>query len=254
MKHIKFSIENNIASLELNKPKKLNAMDGDLLNELNHCITRLQNDQQTKALFIKGNADVFSAGGDLNFMANMNQTEAREASQWIQTIFEKIENLPFFTIAIIEGIAFGGGLELALACDVRIASDKAQFALPEMKYGIIPGGGGTRRFQEQSNYAYCTYAMSSNKIISANEAFNQGLIQDVINNNEINDFNNRYADKIRTYSLNAILKTKALLKSALNKPRENAFNDEAELFGNFIENESKEKIQSFFESRKTDKK
>lgn len=253
MRYIKLSIENNIAIIQLNKPEKLNAMNNDLLKELSNSIEKVQNDESIKCLYIKGNAQAFCAGGDLEYMAKMNQFEAREASLWIQRIFERIEELPFFTMAIIEGIAFGGGLELALACDIRIATETAQFALPEMRYGIIPAGGGTRRYQEKAGYADCIYAMSANKILSANEALNLGLIQDIIKSQDIKNFQENYSKKIMNYSLNSILEVKSLLKTAMKKDRSEAFRDEAELFGRAIENEGGKKIQDFFESRKQEK-
>jgi enoyl-CoA hydratase len=247
--YIEFTIHDKIASIQLNKAEKLNALDHDLLNELSDCLTKLEEDTSVKALFITGNTQAFCAGGDLNYMAKMNQYDAREASRWIQHIFNQIEALPFFTIAVIEGIAFGGGLELALGCDIRIASENAQFALPEMRYGIIPAGGGTRRFQEHAGYANCMYTMSANKILSANDALNQGIIQELVRSEEMTAFLDKYKQKIATYTIESIYDVKALVKSAMSKSRQQAFRDEAELFGKLMEREGSKKIQSFFESK-----
>lgn len=249
MKYINLSIENNIAMIQLNKPEKLNAMDHDLLKDLSKAIEKVQDSDNIKCLILQGNSQAFCAGGDLNFMAKMNNYEAREASLWIQRIFERIENLPFFTMAIIEGIAFGGGLELALSCDMRIASENAQFALPEMRYGIIPAGGGTRRYQEHAGYANCIYSMSATKILNASEAINQGLVQDVIKADDIPNFIENYTKKITHYSMESIVEVKSLLKSALLSERNKAFRAEAELFGKSMEREGSKKIQAFFESK-----
>jgi len=249
VQYIEFTIQDKIASIRLNKPEKLNALDHDLLNELSDCLTQLEENESLKALFIAGNAQAFCAGGDLSYMAKMDQSDAREASLWIQQIFKQIESLPFFTMAVIEGIAFGGGLELALSCDMRIASENAQFALPEMRYGIIPAGGGTRRFQEHAGYANCIYTMSANKILTANDALNQGIIQELVRREELTGFLERYKRKISSYTRESIFDVKALLKSAVGKPRQHAFRDEAELFGKLMEREGSKKIQSFFESK-----
>jgi enoyl-CoA hydratase len=253
VQYIEFSLKDKIASIRLNKPEKLNALDHDLLNELSNSLAQLEEDESIKALFITGSTQAFCAGGDLNYMAKMNQYDAREASLWIQQIFSQIEAFPFFTIAVVEGIAFGGGLELALSCDMRIASENAQFALPEMRYGIIPAGGGTRRFQEHAGYANCIYAMSANKILSANDALNQGIIQELVRNKDLADFLDNYKQKILSYTNESIYEVKALVKSAMSKSRQQAFRDEAELFGKLMEQEGSKKIQSFFES-KQDKK
>jgi len=247
--YIEFTLHDNIASIQLNKAEKLNALDHDVLNELSDCLTQLEENESLKALFITGNTQAFCAGGDLNYMAKMNQYDAREASLWIQHIFNQIEELPFFTIAVIEGIAFGGGLELALSCDIRIANENAQFALPEMRYGIIPAGGGTRRFQEHAGYANCMYAMSANKILTVNDALNQGIIQELVRSEDLQTFLEKYKQKISSYTNNSIYEIKALVKSAMSKSRQQAFRDEAELFGKLMEREGSKKIQSFFESK-----
>ncbi|MGC9330394.1 MAG: enoyl-CoA hydratase/isomerase family protein, partial [Bacteroidales bacterium] len=123
---INLQIQDKIADLHIHKPEKMNAMDAKLLQEFSENITNLEKTNDIKALFITGTPDVFSAGGDLQYMAKMNESEGCKASALIQGIFNRIESLPFLTISLVQGIAFGGGLELCLCCDVCIAGDKAK--------------------------------------------------------------------------------------------------------------------------------
>jgi enoyl-CoA hydratase len=180
-------------------------------------------------------------------MSKMTQSEASNASLWIQRIFNKITNLPILSIAIIDGIAFGGGLELALACDIRISSEKSQFALPEMRYGIIPAGGGTIQFQKHVGYSNTIHSLISNKIIQAQEAFNMGLIQEIVPEQHLEEFIKGLSVKIMEYSRQSITEVKAHLKIVSDMPLKDAYKHEAELFGKQMERDGSRKIRQFFE-------
>jgi enoyl-CoA hydratase len=248
--NIKIHFSEGIGEIQLFRPNKLNALDHNLLKELHHTIHNFKQRGDLKCLYIKGDKKSFSSGGDLLYMSKMNEFDARESSLWTHEIFNCIENLKVFTMAIVEGIAFGGGLELALSCDMCIATENAQFSLPEMRFGIIPAGGGTIRYQEKSGFSNCLYTMSSNKILSAKEALQQGIIQDIIPDTEIDIFQEEYSKKIRSYSLDNIKNIKAHLKSVPSTNRRDSFKQESQLFGKMIIDEGKEKISAFFDKQK----
>lgn len=247
---IRFSLQDGIAEIQLNKASKMNAMDSVLLRELNHAVSVIEYNDTINCLFITGAESAFSAGGDLHYMGQMEEEEAREAARWIHWIFNRIEDLPFLTVSLVDGIAFGGGLELAISCDVCIASEKAQFALPEMRYGIIPAGGGTIRFMEKTNRSELLYALTSNKIYTASEARQAGYVQDIVKGGELESFKNKYREKIQSYTSETLRSIKAHIKDndhmTSGESRTRAFEQEARLFGTLLEAEGRDKIQAFF--------
>ncbi len=251
---IQLQIHDNIADLHIHKPEKMNALDSVLLQELSENITKLEKNNDIKALFISGTPEVFSAGGDLQYMAKMNEETGRKASILIQDIFNRIESLPFLTISLVQGIAFGGGLELCLSCDVCIAGDKSKFALPEMRYGIIPAGGGTIRFLEKTNISQLLYTMTYQKIMTPIEAYSCGLIQDIVRDEDLEKFKAVYKQKIQAVNADTLVKIKSHIKHTgdfLHNPeRTKAFENESKLFGHLLEKEGRDKMNAFFEQRK----
>jgi len=168
----------NIATMTINKPETSNALSSMVLDEL---IEQFDNiSPLVRVLIITGEGDkAFCAGADLKERQGMSDEEAFLAVSKIQNTFQKIWNFPMPTIAAINGVALGGGLELALACDIRLASPHAQFALPECSLGIIPGAGGTVRLPQVIGYSRAAEMIFSAKRIDALEAFNLGLINRV---------------------------------------------------------------------------
>ncbi len=246
-------IIDGIADLHIHKPEKMNALDSVLLQELSENIAKLEKTNDVKALFITGTPDVFSAGGDLLYMAKMNEAEGRNASALIQDIFNRIESLSCLTVSLVQGIAFGGGLELCLCCDVCIAGDKAKFALPEMRYGIIPAGGGTVRFLEKTTISQLLYTMTYQKIMTPTEAYSCGLIQDIVRNDDMEKFKAVYMQKLQALNTDTLVKIKSHIKQTgkfLHHPaRAKAFENESKLFGYLLEKEGKDKMNAFFEQR-----
>ncbi|MEA3449008.1 MAG: enoyl-CoA hydratase/isomerase family protein [Bacteroidota bacterium] len=253
---INLQIQDKIADLHIHKPEKMNALDSVLLQELSENISKLEKNKDIKALFITGTPDVFSAGGDLQYMAKMNESEGCKASTMIQDIFNRIESLPFLTISLVQGIAFGGGLELGLCCDVCIAGDKAKFALPEMRYGIIPAGGGTIRFLEKTNLSQLLYIMTYQKIMTPTEAYSCGLIQDIVRDEDMEKFKAVYKQKLQAIHTDTLVKIKSHIKQTgayLHIPeRTRAFENESKLFGHLLEKEGRDKMNAFFEQRKNE--
>ena len=138
--------ENNIAVIKLNRPKSLNALNSVLLRELDALLNSIEVDDEIRAVIITGNEKAFAAGADITELGDIiTPAQALVFVERAQRVFNKIEGLKKPVIAAVSGFAFGGGCELTLACDIRIADESASFALPEIKLGLLPGGGGTQR-------------------------------------------------------------------------------------------------------------
>ncbi|MDR0365895.1 MAG: enoyl-CoA hydratase/isomerase family protein, partial [Bifidobacteriaceae bacterium] len=144
MSLITYEADGQVATLIINRPEALNALNADLLAALGAALDRAEA-SECRCLVLTGAGRAFVAGADLPAMAELTPAEAREFSEQGNALFLRLQRSPVPSIAAVNGYALGGGLELALACDLRIASVKAKFALPEVSLGVIPGFGGTQR-------------------------------------------------------------------------------------------------------------
>jgi enoyl-CoA hydratase len=180
-KYILFHCKDKIANITINRPKVLNALNHDLISELSLAMDYLKDDTEICALIISGGEKVFAAGADIENMVDITPEQARAFS--FNDIFLKIENLNFPVIAAIAGYALGAGLELALACDIRICSEDAQLGMPEIKLGIFPGGGGTQRLPRLIGQARAKEMIFLGNIIDADTAFHYGLCNKICNKN-----------------------------------------------------------------------
>ena len=169
--------EQAIATITLNRRQAANALSKDLLKQLKDTLNSLRNDRQIRCIIITGSGEkVFCAGADLKERKELTESEIRHAVSLIGQTFSLIETMPQPVIASINGLALGGGMELALACDVRIASTNASFALPETSLGIIPGAGGTQRLPRLIGIAKAKELIFTGKRIIATDAEKLGLI------------------------------------------------------------------------------
>ena len=167
----------SIAIIRLNRPEKLNALSGEMILALSDAFKDVADKSDLRAIILTGRGDkAFSAGTDISELAGLDKDRAREVSARGQAICNQIESCAVPVIAAINGIAAGGGCELALACHIRIASANAQFSLPETKLGIIPGYGATQRLARQIGTGRALEMMLTGKTINAEEAFHVGLI------------------------------------------------------------------------------
>ncbi|MEM3928251.1 MAG: enoyl-CoA hydratase/isomerase family protein, partial [Archaeoglobaceae archaeon] len=141
--NVLYTVEGKIGIATLNRPEKLNALDTKTREELREIVERAE--KEVRVLIITGSGKAFAAGADVNELMQRDPLKAIEATKLGTELFARIEELEIATIAAINGFALGGGLELAMACDIRIASNKAKLGQPEINLGIIPGAGGTQR-------------------------------------------------------------------------------------------------------------
>jgi 3-hydroxypropionyl-coenzyme A dehydratase len=174
-------IDDDIAIIKINRPEVLNALDKEVAAELNTAIDIASADDKIKTVIITGDGGrSFCAGGDIRYVANINPVEAEKYSTYMHGLFNKIENLEKPVIAAVNGFALGGGCQLALACDIRIASSNAKFGQPEVTMGIPPGWGGTQRLSRIVGPAKAKELIFTGKMITAEEAEIIGLVNKVI--------------------------------------------------------------------------
>ncbi len=170
-----------IGILTINRPQKLNAISNELTAELKRFLDDVEGDEDLRVLLITGAGDkAFVAGADINELVDRDARSGRRISRERQEIFSRIENLQVPVIAAVNGYALGGGLELALACSIRICSEQAQFGAPEVKLGIIPGDGGTQRLPRLVGPGRAMEMILTGDFIDAQEAYRVGLVNKVV--------------------------------------------------------------------------
>lgn len=189
--------KDNIGILRISRPAKLNALSQELTEELERFLDEVEMDAELRVLVITGAGDkAFVAGADINELVERDAIKGRDVSRFRQALFARIENLPFPVIGAVNGYALGGGLELALACNIRIASEKAQFGAPEVKLGIIPGDGGTQRLPRLVGLGRAMELILTGDFIDASEAHRIGLVNRVVPHEELMDNVMALAQKI----------------------------------------------------------
>lgn len=200
------SIENNIATVVINRPTKLNALNIATIKDLNKAIKVLGKNKEVQVIILTGSGEkAFVAGADISEFAHFTIEEGTQlAFQGQDMLFNFIENLKTPVIAAINGFALGGGLELAMACHFRVASDNAKMGLPEVSLGVIPGYGGTQRLPQLIGKGRAMEMIMTASMISADEAKQYGLVNHVVPQSELIEFCTGIAQKIMKNSPYAI--------------------------------------------------
>lgn len=181
MKYIQLEPQGEIALLRINRPEALNAMNIDVISELSRTVDIVGADEGIKVVIITGTGEKsFCAGADISYMVNIDPITAEKYASSAQSVLNKIERLEKPVIAAVNGYALGGGCELAMVCDIRIASSNAKMGQPEVTIGIPPGWGGTQRLMRLVGPAKAKELVFTGKMISAEEALELGLVNGVI--------------------------------------------------------------------------
>lgn len=241
-----------ITTITINRPTKLNALNKATINELNQAIKVADKDKNTKVIIITGSGDkAFVAGADISEFANFDvENGGRLAAKGQELLFDFIENLSTPVIAAVNGFALGGGLELAMACHFRIASDNAKMGLPETSLGVIPGYGGTQRLPQLVGKGRAMEMVMTAGMIDAETAHNYGLVNHVTTSEELVPMAEKISSKIMRNSSVAI---KGAIK-AINANFQDGINGyevEIKQFGNCFGTEDfKEGTSAFLEKRK----
>ena len=246
--------ENGIGQITINRPSKLNALNRSTIQELHDAFENLESNSDVRVIIITGEGEkAFVAGADISEFASFTiQEGAQLAAQGQELLFNFIENLRKPVIAAVNGFALGGGLELAMACHFRIASDNAKMGLPEVSLGVIPGYGGTQRLPQLIGKGRAMEMIMTAGMISAEDALRNGLVNHVVPQSELLDFTRGIAAKIMRNSPFAIGRAiKAI--NANFKDGVNGFETEIRNFGKCFETEDfKEGTSAFLEKRKAE--
>jgi enoyl-CoA hydratase len=240
-----------VALITINRPQALNALDQLTLQQLDAAVSAIQADPHIKVAIITGSgAKAFVAGGDIGVMQPLDPLGARRIAVDVQQLFNKIELGSTVFIAAINGYALGGGCELALACDIRIASDNAQLGQPEINLGIIPGWGGTQRLPRLVGSSMAKQMMLTGERISAAQAAQIGLVNEVVAPTELMTRAQELAEIIAAKPKMALQLIKEAVNNGLGMDMNRAFAYEADLFGLcFATADQKEGMRAFLEKR-----
>lgn len=252
LKNLLYEVLDNIATITINRPDKLNALNHDTLSELNLVIEKIKTDESVHVVIITGAGEkAFVAGADIEELSELNSESGSEFSEFGQSIFSKIENLNKPVIAVVNGFALGGGCELALACHIRLASDKARFGQPEVGLGTIPGYGGTQRLARQINKGRALEYILTGDMIHADEAYRIGLVNRVYASDELIAKAEEMAQKIISKGRFAVSASIQAVNAVDQLSLSEGLELEAELFGSCCETEEfKEGTTAFLEKRK----
>ncbi len=251
-KNILLEYADNNAYITINRPKKLNALNKETIAELHDAFDEVENDKNVRVIILTGSGEkAFVAGADISEFADFDASQGAELARKGQEIlFSFIEDLNTPVIAAVNGFALGGGLELAMACHFRVASDNAKMGLPEVSLGVIPGYGGTQRLPQLVGKGKAMEMIMTAGMISAADAKNYGLVNYVVTQEELIPLCEKLADKITKNSGTAI---SAAIK-AINanfKDSINGFAVEIDQFGNcFGTKDFLEGTTAFLEKRK----
>jgi enoyl-CoA hydratase len=248
---VELKVENYIATVVIDRPKALNALNSEVILDLEKVLLEIQARKDIRVMLLMGGGGKsFVAGADIAEMSNLDPLEAAEFSRLGQNVFQMISELPYPTIAVIQGFALGGGCELALACDIRIASEKARFGQPEVGLGIIPGFGGTQRLARLIGAGQAKKLIFSGEMITALHALEIGLVEQVVAPEQLNDTVFKLAQAFASKSPNAIKLAKNAIDQGLEGSLEEGTQLEAGLFSLcFASPEQKEGMTAFIEKR-----
>jgi enoyl-CoA hydratase len=246
------TIENKIATVEINRPSKLNALNIDTINDLHKAIKVLGKNKEVQVIILTGSGEkAFVAGADISEFAHFTIDEGTQlAFQGQELLFNFIENLKTPVIAAVNGFALGGGLELAMACHIRVASDNAKMGLPEVSLGVIPGYGGTQRLPQLIGKGRAMEMIMTAKMIGADEAKQFGLVNHVVPQSELNNFCLEMAQKIINNSPYAIGRAIKAINANFTEGK-NGYETEIKNFGKcFGTDDFIEGTKAFLEKRK----
>ncbi|MBN4069971.1 MAG: crotonase [Alkaliphilus sp.] len=252
-KNLIFEKQESIATITIDRPKALNALNRDTLTELSLLLEEIKKDKEIRVVIITGNGKAFVAGADITEMMGMTAIEGHEWSLFGQGVFNKIEELPQPVIAAVNGFALGGGCELAMACDIRIASEKAKFGQPEVSLGIIPGFAGTQRLPRLVGLGVAKELLYSGKMIDANEAYRIGLANKVVPVEDLLNEVNVLAKQIAKPATYAVQMCKKAVNTGMSTDLSTASKYESALFGQtFSSDDKKEGMEAFLQKRKAE--
>ena len=251
LKNILVEKDGHVAIVTLNRPKALNALNSETLEDLNKALDYLKEEKDIYSIILTGaGGKAFVAGADISEMKELNEEQGKEFGILGNKVFRKLENLNKPVIAAIPGFALGGGCELAMACDIRIASEKAKFGQPETGLGITPGFGGTQRLPRLVGEGKAKELIYTGAIIKADEALRIGLVNKVVEHDALMEESMKMAKLISANAPIAITLCKDAINRGMQVDIDKAISIEAEDFGKCFNTEyQKEGMTAFLERR-----
>ena len=240
-----------VGYLTINRPKALNALNQEVLLNLENTISLINEDKSVKVVILTGSGEKsFVAGADIAAMKDMSPVEAREFSRLGQRVFRAIETARPIVIAAVNGYALGGGCELAMACDIRVASEKAKMGIPEVTLGVFPSFAGTQRLPRLVGLGYAKEMLATARKVPADEALRIGLVNRVVPADKLMESCEALAAEICQHSATAISYGKMSMTAGLEMDMDRALEHEATLFGlTFTTEDQREGMGALLEKR-----
>jgi enoyl-CoA hydratase len=239
-----------VALLTIDRPATLNAIDAEVLADIEGAVTTLEASTSVRVVVLTGQGRAFVAGGDIAHMASLAPAEGERWVTWGQAVLGRLERLPQVSIAAINGYALGGGLELALACDLRIAAETAQLGLPEVRVGLIPGWGGTQRLLRLVGPSRARELILTGRAVTAEEALRLGVVSRVVAGDRLLAACHELAREICGASPTAVRAAKRALVEGADLPMNAALGEEAAAWlANFVTWNRTEGLTAFVERR-----
>ena len=247
---LKYEVKDGIAYITVCRPEALNALNSQVIKELYDAFAEFDSDGEAMVAILTGDGRSFVAGADIAEMANFNTLEAREFAKAGHRTMNFIENVSKPVIAAVNGFALGGGCELSMACDIRIASAKAKFGQPEVGLGLIPGFGGTQRLSRLVGKGMAKYLIYTAEVIGAEEAGRIGLVEKVVEPDELMPTCEALAKTIMSTAPIAVGVAKHCINNGYDMDMKSASELEVNSFGiSFASEDLKEGTSAFLEKR-----
>ena len=247
-------VKKNVTRITINRPKVLNALNTKTMDELDTALAKIENNKKIRAVIVTGTGDkAFVAGADISEIEILDAPNGKAFAQRGQTIMNRLAGLGIPVIAAVNGYALGGGCELCLACHIRIASENANFGLPEVKLGVIPGYGGTQRLSRLVGFSMSAQLILTGNIIDAREALRIGLVNSVVPAEELQTSVDKLVATILTRAPIAVSRALYAINYGLQTDITSGLEIEASLFGDVCGTEDKkEGTRAFLEKRSPD--
>jgi enoyl-CoA hydratase len=242
-KNIKIRSEQNIGFVQIDRVADKNSLNIETSKEILQALTNFDQDNKIKCIAIEGNEKLFSPGADIKELQNLTKNKA--AALKLFDAFDEIYNIKKPVIALVEGYALGGGMELALICDFIISSENAKFSQPEVNLGLIPGIGGTQRLKRTAGKYNANFLCMTGEMIAAEQAQNMGIVSVVLKATEFKDGAMKILKSISEKPLSSLIEIKRLIN------KDASLKDERQTFYKLLDSENKNiGIKSFFEKTK----
>ena len=250
LKILQLEVKDQIALVSINRPEAMNALNTRFFNEMDQVVAHINSRSDVRVMIITGSGKAFVAGADIAEMVDKTPAEGSAFSRLGQNTFSSFGDMDIPVIAAINGFALGGGLELAMGCDFRIASNKAKFGQPEVNLGLIPGYAATQRLPRLTGMGDALYMLMTAEMVEAAEALRIGLVQKVVEAEELMETVMGIAKTIISKGPTAVRLVKKVVRQGMLTGFEAGSELEAEMFGTLFKDEGERGMKAFLEKRK----